>query len=49
VIGDACATKALTFDGQVISSKNIQHSFLAALAAYYSSVITTEEFLAKTM
>jgi nicotinamidase-related amidase len=47
VIGDACATKALEINGQVVSSKNVHLSFLAALAAYYSNVITTEEFLGK--
>jgi nicotinamidase-related amidase len=49
VIGDACATKALEINGQVISSKHVHNSFLAALAAYYSNVCTTEEFLGKTL
>jgi len=45
VIGDACATRPLEINGEVIPSKNVQKSFLAALAAYYSSVCSTEEFL----
>ncbi len=49
VIGDACATKALETNGQVISSRNVHLSFLAALAAYYSNVFTTEVFLGKTL
>ncbi len=47
VIGDACATKPLEINGQVISSKNVHLSFLAGLAAYYSNVSITEEFLEK--
>jgi len=49
VIGDACATKALTLNGQVISSKHVHLSFLAGLAAYYANVWATEEFLGKTL
>jgi nicotinamidase-related amidase len=49
VIGDACATKALEINGQVISSENVHLSFLGALAAYYSGVCTTEEFLNKNL
>jgi isochorismate hydrolase len=49
VIGDACATKALEINGQVISSKNVHLSFLAGLAAYYSNVYTAEEFLGKNL
>jgi nicotinamidase-related amidase len=49
VIGDACATKSLEINKQVISSKNVHLSFLAALAGYYSQVFTTEEFLQKNL
>ena len=49
VIADACATKSLEINGQVISSKNVHLSFLAALAGYYSNVCTTEEFLHKNL
>jgi len=49
VIGDACATKALALNGQVISSKHVHLSFLAGLAAYYSNVWTTEEFMVKIL
>ena len=49
VIGDACATKALEIYGQVVSSKNVHLSFLAGMAAYYSNVFTTEDFLGKIL
>ncbi len=49
VIGDACATKSLEINGQVISSKNVHLSFLGALGAYYSTVCKTEEFLTQNL
>jgi nicotinamidase-related amidase len=49
VISDACATRPLEINGETISSKNVQKSFLAALAAYYSSVCSTEEFLTEKL
>jgi nicotinamidase-related amidase len=45
LIGDACATKDLEIDGQIVKSQEVQNSFLAALNYYYSSVKTTEQFL----
>lgn len=48
VIGNACATKELELNGEVISSKNVHLGFLAGLAAYYANVYSTEEFLVKT-
>jgi nicotinamidase-related amidase len=49
VIGDACATKTLEINEQVISSKNVQLSFLGALGAYYANVWKTEEFLSRNL
>jgi nicotinamidase-related amidase len=49
VIGDACATKSLEINKQVISSKNVHMGFLAALAGYYANVLTTVEFLHKNL
>lgn len=45
LIGNACATKDLKIDGEVISSENVHKSFLAALASYYAKVETADEFI----
>jgi len=45
VIGDACATKDLEINGQIVKAKDVQNSFLAALNSFYSSVITAEQYL----
>lgn len=42
--GDACATKDLTLNGEIIPAHGIQNSFLAALAYFYATVIRTVEF-----
>ncbi|SOU86786.1 cysteine hydrolase family protein [Tenacibaculum dicentrarchi] len=47
VIGDACATKNLQINNEIVNANNVQKSFLGALNYYYSSVITTKEFLSK--
>ena len=45
VIGDACATKDLELNDQKVKAKDVQVSFLAALDYYYSTVMTTEQYL----
>lgn len=45
VIGDACATKDLEYNGKVVKSNEVQNSFLAALNYFYSTVQTTEQYL----
>jgi nicotinamidase-related amidase len=45
VIGDACATKDLEIDGRQIKSTDVQSSFLAALSYFYSTIMTTKEYL----
>jgi nicotinamidase-related amidase len=45
LIGDACATKDLIINGDIVEARNVQNSFLAALNYFYSQVITTEQFL----
>jgi len=45
VIGDACATKNLEIDGQLIKSTDVQASFLAALSYFYSTIKTAKEYL----
>lgn len=45
VIGDACATKNLEINNEIVNATEAQKSFLAALNYNYSSVITTKQFL----
>jgi nicotinamidase-related amidase len=49
LIGDACATKTLEINGQAVSSKNVHNSFLAGLAAYYSDVVGSDEYLGRIL
>ena len=51
VVQDACATRNLTFQDQVIPAQHVHYSFLAALKSTYARVlnagdIATEEFWA---
>ena len=43
---DACATKALTFQGQSIPAQQVHGSFLAALDASYGKVLSVEAIIA---
>jgi nicotinamidase-related amidase len=45
LVGDACATRALQYEEQIISAKNVQSSTLQTLQGTYARVITTTEFL----
>jgi len=45
VVGDACATKDLEYNGKVVKATEVQLSFLAALNYFYSTVQTTKELL----
>jgi nicotinamidase-related amidase len=45
VIGDACATKDLEFQGKKVEASEVQKSFLAALNYFYSTVKNTQEYL----
>ncbi len=45
VIGDACATKSLEIMGQKVLAKDVQTSFLAALNYFYSTVVSTQDFV----
>jgi nicotinamidase-related amidase len=44
LIGDACATKALTVNGEMVRAHDVHNSFLAALSYFYSQLITTRQF-----
>lgn len=41
--GDACATKALSFDGTTVPAREVQAAFLAALNGTFAKVMTAEE------
>lgn len=45
VIGDACATRDLQINGQVVKAADVHNSFLAALEFFYAKIQTTEEYL----
>ncbi|QDF30050.1 cysteine hydrolase family protein [Halarcobacter anaerophilus] len=45
VVNDACATKDLEFEGEKVSSSDVQRSFMAAFEFAYAKVENTENFL----
>jgi len=45
LIGDACATKNLEYNSQLINARDVHFSFLAALSYFYSTVQTSKAFL----
>jgi nicotinamidase-related amidase len=45
LIGDACATKDLIYNGQTVKANEVHNSFLAALSYFFATVITTEQYL----
>lgn len=45
VIGDACATKDLEVNGELVKAAEVQKSFLAAFSGFYASVKTIKEYL----
>lgn len=47
VIGDACATKDLEINGFKVKAADVQTAFLSALNYFYSTVMTTEQYLNK--
>ena len=47
LIGDACATKNLKIGHDVVEAHEVQNAFLAALNAYFATVVKTKEFLAE--
>lgn len=47
LIGDACATRDLEINGEIVKANEVQKSFLSALNYFYSEVITTENYLNK--
>lgn len=45
VVSDACATRDLTFEGEVVPSKYVHASFMAALGSVYADIIDTKMLL----
>ncbi len=45
VIGDACATLDLEYDGKKVAASEVHAAFLAALSCFYADVKTTNAFL----
>lgn len=45
LIEDACATKALSYDGNEVSAEQVHHAFVGALNGMYCAVTSTEDFL----
>ena len=43
---DACATRALSFDGVTVSAENVQTAFLAALNGLFAQVLAAEKICA---
>jgi nicotinamidase-related amidase len=45
LIGDACATRNLEIDGQIIKAKDVHYGFLAALNHTYAFITNTKQYL----
>ena len=45
VIEDACATRDLEYQNNLVKAADVQTAFMASLAAVYAKVISTNEFL----
>jgi nicotinamidase-related amidase len=46
VLHDACATRTLSFNNDIVLAKQVHVAFLAALSAVYAKVISTDDFIA---
>lgn len=45
VVGDACATKALSWQGKDISAETVQAVYLAGLAGMFADIVTTRDWI----
>jgi nicotinamidase-related amidase len=45
LIGDACATRQLEINGEIVKAKDVHNAFLSALNGFYAKVINTNEFV----
>lgn len=49
VLHDACAAKQLEFNHMIISSQHVHAAFLSALQPLYATVVSTDDFIHKTV
>ena len=47
VIGDACATRDLKINDELVKAADVHNSFLAALGSYYATIVTTKQYLSE--
>ena len=47
VISDACATRDLEFNGELVKAKDVQNAFMAALSVPFAQILSTEEYLSR--
>jgi nicotinamidase-related amidase len=47
LIGDACATKDLVYNGTKVEAKQVHYSFLAALSYFDATVVDAEHFVSQ--
>lgn len=45
LIGDACATRQLDINGEIIKANDVHNSFLSALNGFYAKVVNSGEYL----
>ena len=45
ILHDACATKNLEFNNNLVQAQHVQHAFLAALQPTYAKVLSTREWM----
>ncbi len=45
VVSDACATRDLEFNNQLVKAADVQAAFMAALSAPFAQVLPTNQFL----
>jgi len=48
LISDACATRDLTFNNQIVKAVDVQIAYMAALNGTFAQVISTDQFLDTT-
>ncbi|WP_121614339.1 cysteine hydrolase family protein [Mesobacillus foraminis] len=46
LVEDACATRELSYQDQVVPAEQVHNAFVSALKSMYANVTTTEDFLA---
>ncbi len=45
VVSDACATRDLEFNGQLVKAADVQTAFMAALSVPFAQVVSTDRYL----